>query len=309
MKANAKFHVLLVAALLLAAIIACASGATWSGYVRTESGVWYIERTASNLSLSYEQSVQGQISPVDHHGRMLSPYHLYYVDIRENDVRVRERTAALQGIISSEEQLRLKSSIKNSVNMTLHKPAGSDVYTVSFYERWPVNMSYSKSMSYTGTSINNREFVGNNQDYVGANFLYSTEFSKERSLNMSLESMNATVKATNEAIVIAKVNATRDTQYRLASHSTGIADIRWRQMDENNDILNAGEERFVGVYDITKSIRMKSRFFTPEKKDDWLPCCAGGWADVRSYDRKGFGASAGGVFNCTCHSASSVTQS
>lgn len=300
MRHTAKFPVWLVTALFLAGIITCASGATWSGYVKTESGVWYIERTSSNLSLSYEQSVQGQISPVDHHGRMLSPFHSCYVEIRENDVRVRERTAALQGNISSEEQLRMKSSIKNSVNMTLRKPAGSNSYTVSFYERWPVNMSYSKSMSYTGIGINNREFVGNNQDYFGANFLYSTKFSKERSLNMRLERMNATVMARDKAIVLTELNATRDTQYRLAAHSTGIADVSWQQMDSNGDILNAGDERFVGVYDITKSIRMKSIFFTPERKDDWLPCCSGGWADMRSYDRNGFGSSAGGIFNCTC---------
>ena len=81
--------------------------------------------------------------------------------------------------------------------------------------RWPVKLNYSKSMSYSGKEINNREFVGNNSDYVGANFLYNREFSEERSLNMSLERMNATILATDEAIDFSEIKATRDTQYKL----------------------------------------------------------------------------------------------
>jgi len=59
--------------------------------------------------------------------------------------------------------------------------------------------------------------VGNNRDYVCANFLYNQVFSKERSLNMSLERLNATLFATDEAIDLGEVKATRDTQNRLQS--------------------------------------------------------------------------------------------
>ena len=128
----------------------------------------------------------------------------------------------------------------------MYKPAGSDVYTIDFYEKWPVKLNYSKSMNYSGKEINNREFVGNNHDYVGANFLYNHEFSEERSLNMSLERMNATILATDEAIDFSEVKATRDTQYRLQSHSTGIANFEWRQVGTEDEILNAGDERYRG---------------------------------------------------------------
>jgi hypothetical protein len=282
------------------ALVSSASAASWSGSVKTDSDAWSITRESSNLSFIYEQSVQGQIVPVDYRGRTLSPYHSFYEDVMVNDVGVKERTSALQGSYSSEELLSLKSSTNNSVNATIYKPAGSDVYTIDFYERWPVKLNYSKSITYSGKEINNREFVGNNKDYVGVNFLYNKEFSKERSLNMSLERMNATILARDEAIDFSEVKATRDTQYRLQSHSTGIANFEWRQVGTDDEILNAGDERFVGVYDIVKNMRMKSRFDTIQKEDEWLPCCSGGFFSMNPVDQKPF-KSAKGVFDCTCY--------
>jgi len=273
---------LLLVGLLMAALIFTAQGASWSGSVKTYSDSWSISRESSNLSFTCEQSVQGTISPVDYRYGTLSPYHSFYEDVLVNDVGVKERTYAQQGSFSSEEQLMLKSSINNSVNATIYKPAGSDVYTIGFYEKWPVSLNYSKSMNYSGKEINNREFVGNNHDYVGANFLYNHEFSKEQSLNMSLMRMNATIFATDEALDVAQVQATRDTQYRLQSHSTGIANFKWRQVDTDDEVLNAGDERFVGDYEIVKNMHMSSRFNEITKEDCWLPCCFGGFFDMIS---------------------------
>ena len=296
-----------LAYIALILLISSASAASWSGSVKTDSDSWSITRESSNLSFTYEQSVQGQISPVDHRGRILSPYHSFYQDVKVNDLRLKERTAARQGSYSSEELLTLKSNINNSVNVSIVKPAGSDVYTIDFYEKWPVKLNYSKSMEYAGEGINNRDFVGNNKDYVGANFLYNHEFSKERNLNMSLERLNATILATDEAIDLAEVKATRDTQYQLKSHSTGIANFEWRQVDADDEILNAGDERFVGAYDITKNIRMKSSFDTIQKEDDWLPCCSGGFFSMAPVDQKTL-KSAKGVFDCTCNTIPAKAQ-
>ena len=54
-------------------------------------------------------------------------------------------------------------------------------------------------------------------------------------------------------------------------------------------------ERFVGIYDIAKNIRMKSRFDTIRKEDDWLPCCSGGFEGMNLLDQRAF-KSAKGVF-------------
>jgi len=142
---------------------------------------------------------------------------------------------------------------------------------------------------------------------VGANFLYNKEFSEERSLNMSLERMNATILARDEAIDFSEVKATRDTQYRLQSHSTGIANFEWRQVDTDDEILNAGDERFVGVYDIAKNMHMKSRFDTIQNEDEWLPCCSGGFFSMTPADQKPF-KSAKGVFDCTCYAVPTKAQ-
>ncbi len=288
-------------ALLLAALTLSASAASWSGGVITDSDSWYIYRESSNLSFNFEQSVQGQISPVDFRGRSLSPFHSFYEDVKLNDVRVKERTAALEGTLSIDELLTLFSSINNSVNASWYKPAGSDLWTIDFYEKWPVKLCYSKTMDYSGLWINNRDFVGNNKDYVGANFLYNTEFSKERSLNASLERLNATILATDESLQSVEIKATRSTEFRLKAHTTGITNFKYRQMGPDDEIANAGDERYVGVYDIEKNILMKSRSDLYNGEDDWLPCCYSGWDTMNFRDQKGFGKSAKGVFDCTCY--------
>jgi hypothetical protein len=52
-----------------------------------------------------------------------------------NDVRLRQRTTATEGNYSSKELLRLVSEAINPVNMTLVKPAGSDLFTINWYEK------------------------------------------------------------------------------------------------------------------------------------------------------------------------------
>lgn len=293
--------------LLTAALIFAAQGASWSGTVKTYSNSWSISRESSNLSFTCVQSVQGNISPVAYRYGTLSPYHSSYEDMMVNDVGIRERTSALQGSLISDEQISLKSHINNSINMTIYKPSGSDLYTIEFREKWPVNFSYGKSLNYTGKEINNLQFVGNNHDYVTANFLYNHELSKEQNLNMSLERVNATIFATDEAIDSGVVEATRDTQYNLQTHSTGIAAFKWGQVDEDNIIANAGDERFVGVYNVVKNIHMKSRYDLVRKEDSWLPCCSGGYFTMNPLDQKLL-ISAKGVFDCSCFDVRSKGQ-
>ena len=103
-----------------------------------------------------------------------------------------------------------------------------------------------------------------------------------------------------ETINLGEVKATRDTQYRLQTHSTGIASFKWRQVDADDSILKEGDERYAGVYDIAKSIRMKSRFNLARNDDSWLPCCSGGFTSMSAADRKTL-KSAKGVFNCSCY--------
>ena len=44
-----------------------------------------------------------------------------------------------------------------------------------------------------------------------------------------------------------------------------------------------------------------------QTKDDWLPCCTGGFADMNYLDKKPF-KSATGIFDCTCFKVPTQAQ-
>jgi len=260
-----------------------------------------------NMSFDYTQAVDGIISPVDYHGRMISPYHSGYSELQVSDVRIRERTAALEGMLSTEEILSFKSKTWRPVYMNISKPAGSPIWTVDFVENWQADLIANRTLEYEGRNINDREFVGNNHDYAGANFLYNKKLSKEQNVHLNLTRMNATVVLTDEEIIYADLMPTRMMEYELSAHTTGIADLKYgnsgfretSDYDARPDLIEESEERYVGTYDILRRLWMASNFTEIEKVEDWLPCCSGGWASMNPTERKYWGAE--GIFDCSCY--------
>jgi hypothetical protein len=158
-----------------------------------------------------------------------------------------------------------------------------------------------KSVSYLGRQINYRERAGNNGDIVGSVFDYNQEFTKERSLDMGIERLNIVIFATtNDGFLDKQIKATRHTQYNISSHSTGISDFKWRQIDESGSMASGGEERFIGYYDISKNISMKSYNDRVADADEWMPCCSGCYLSMSDGEREDLGFDAKGVFDCTC---------
>lgn len=307
----------LICLVLLLFIVAEVDADSWAGSVNTTKDYWSIHRTSSNISFSLEQSVKGTVSPVTvQGGRVLRPYGSYYEDVNLNDVRLRQRTAAHEGSYSSEERLKLKSNT-SAVNLRINKPAGTDIYTIDFYENWPVSLSASRTVEYSGEGINDREFAGNNLDYFGANMLYNKEFSKEMSVNMSLKSMNATILANDYNIFSAERKSTRALDLQLKAHTSGIADISYLQSGSQYEfgptpkyeVLNELDERYVGVYDITKKVSMRSVFtrINLTEGEEWLPCCSGGFFDMPQWEQKARKSEAG-IFDCTCSKTPSKAQ-
>jgi hypothetical protein len=258
--------------------------------------------------MNQTSSVEGTIAPIDYHGRILSPYHSYYKDVDVNDVRLKDRTYAREGTYRWEEDSSLRSDISKAVTMNISKPAGTNEYLVWFDEQWPVVLKTSKSLEYSGRNINNREFAGNNLDFAGQNLLYNPTLSEEWNATLRLVRMNASVMATDHSILAAALRPTRDLDVRSEIHTTGIADLSYRQTGPDYllkrgdyPVLNEGDERYYGTFDIYRNIRLSSKFENKTKPDDWLPCCTGGWASMKPYDRKGFGSNAAGIFDCTCY--------
>jgi len=94
--------------------------------------------------------------------------------------------------------------------------------------------------------------------------------------------------------------------FRISTSTTGIADLRYQQSGPEFDrvpltgyeILNKGDERYYGSFNITKKLHMMSRFVDSRESDHWLPCCYQGWKDMNIFDKKTLNADE--IFNCAC---------
>ena len=303
--------------LFIIAVFALSSnvcGVYWSSSVSANSSHWSIYRQSTNISFNLSSSVEGKISPVESRGRILEPYQSYYEEVGTNDVRLRERRSALEGSYKSTDEIKMQSVVyPDEIEITVDKPAGTDLYTIEYKnEKWPVFIKASRTLAYSGQQINDRDFEGNNGDFVGANFLYNQELSKEQRSVIWLQRMNATVQATDESILLAEFKPTKYLGYLINAKTTGIADLSYRLRDSQYDVkhqnypaLSEGEERYYGNYDLSRKIEMRSVFEksndTDDEADSWLPCCYEGWNDMMYLDKKGFGTGTKGVFDCTCY--------
>jgi len=116
------------------ASISVSSGDYWSSCVCTNSSCWCIDRESSNITFDSSSSVEGRISPVAYRGRTLNPYHSYYAELKANDIRLRERTAALEGSYKSKENIYMTATTENEINIGVVKPSGSPIYTITLNE-------------------------------------------------------------------------------------------------------------------------------------------------------------------------------
>ena len=211
-------------AIFLAAIalILNANADFWSSNVDTNSSHWSVYRQSSNISFSLSSSVDGKVSPVEFRGRILSPYQSYYEEVGTNDVRIRQRTTSLEGIYKASDEIIMQSVVyPDEIEITVDKPAGTDLYTIEYKnENWPVFLKASRTLAYSGQQINDRDFEGNNGDFVGANFLYNRELSKQQRYVIWLQRMNATVLATNDSILLAEFKPTKYLGYLINAKTT-----------------------------------------------------------------------------------------
>ena len=303
--------------LIVFALSSNVCGVYWSSHVDTNSSHWSIYRESSNISFNLSSSVEGKISSVESRYRSLHPYQSYYEEVGTNDVRLKQRTNALEGSYKSTDEIMMQSAVyPDEIEITVDKPIGTDIYAIEYEnEQWPVIIKASKTLAYSGRQINDRDFEGNNGDFVGANFLYNHELSKEQRSVIWLQRMNASVLATNDTILSAEFKPTKYLGYLIQVNTTGIADLSYRLRDSKYDVkhqnypaLSEGEERYYGTYDLARKIEMRSVFEKSEYTDadefsgySWLPCCSSGWGDMSIPDQKGFGTSAKGIFDCTCY--------
>ena len=294
--------------IVAAAMTINANAVYWSSSIDTNMSHWSIYRQNSNIDFNLSGSIDGKISQVDFHGRTLNPYQAYYAEVGTNDVRLRERTSALAGIYRSADEINMQSNADNSVDIFINKPIGTNIYTIEYYEQWPAFLASSRAIAYSGQQINDREFEGNNGDFVGATLLYNHELSKKSRSVLWLQRMNATVLSTNDTILQAEFEPTKYLGFQITANTTGIADLRYKFRSQQYDVkhqnypaLTKGEERYYGKYSLARKIEMRSIFENYPHEEEWLPCCTNGGTDMMSYDKRDSASSANSIFDCNCY--------
>ncbi|HPC89697.1 MAG TPA: hypothetical protein PKY93_05150 [Methanothrix sp.] len=289
--------------------------------VSTNSTSWSIYRQSQNMSFEYTQLVEGAVSDVDYRGRTIKPSASIYQDLRANDVRLRARTAALPGNYSSAERISLQAYTPESIFIHLIKEAGNPISEIDYSEQWPVIFRSARWIDYDGRQINDREYAGNNLDYAGSSFLYSTRLIRESNTGMILRRMNASVSVAtytvnlsqiNESMVSGQFMPSREMLYRLNARSTGIADLSYHIAGSSYDFvpgtypaISEDEERYAGSFSIERSLYTRSDYIKlndTDKEEDPYPCCFSGYNDTDMEYRMGLQKSARDVFDCSSFS-------
>jgi len=257
--------------------------------------------------------VSGKVEPVDGpNNRSLNAYYSCSSNVNINDVSIKERIAALEGKYKTDEIEAMSARNDNIIQSDIVKPSGSNEYTLTYHEIWPVVMVQLKSIAYSGKEIDAREIAGNNLDYAKADFLYSNDLTKDITIRMGLSRLNATVVATDNGIETAEREATRSTEFKVRASATGISDFSYLQSGPKYtrehifgyEVLNKGDERYYGKYNMTNILEMQSFENNSEPEEGWLSCCEGGWEGMLPSDKVGYGMGGKDIFDCTCFNAS-----
>jgi len=201
-----------------------------------------------------------------------------YTEIDVNDVRMRERIAATEGSLDTEESITLSADDKIPWESELEKLPGGQDYTLTVNETWPVSLTAKRSTDYVGQGMNDREIFGNNLDYVGSQHLYTTDFRKDRTCDLDLNNtwFEALLNDTTNTILEDIFRPAKTTDYNLDSYSTGLVILKYRQSSDR-ELASESEERYAGTFSIQRHISMASPGINKtEQEVDWLECCMGG---------------------------------
>lgn len=270
---------ILLIIILFPEIVLCDS---WFGYVKTTGNNWSIYRHSSNITFELDQDIKGEVKPIEGpNGRELTSYCSYFEEMDINDVRFKQRTAALEGNYSSSATVKTKSEVKPPVTLDILKLSDPDIYVIDYYENWPVRTSISKNLEYSGKGINEWDSSGDDHDFISTNQLYSTDLSKKFDITMNQTRMNITVLAMENGVLQAEAHPTMDLNYGLSLSATGISDIKYQQSaaDDLNGVPSDDygnimiDERYQGLLNMTMNIHMESQQNKVTQNDTWLPCC------------------------------------
>lgn len=279
-----RAHWLAVVLTSMAITIPLGASVFWGASIDTDTSSWSIYRQSSNRSLDVDDYINGTISPVEvtSRGRVIEGLHSRYAHIDTNDILLQESTSAKEGRLITDEVTYLRSYNTANVVRTIDKPSGSPVYTFNFFEAWPAILASRRDVAYSGAEINDRDMFSNNLDNVGSSFLYGKELTRSRVCGLTPTKMNATVEATDDAILSYSFMPTKNTIYQEDAKSSGLARLKYRQASSDQlswirgrvSVANEGDEVFLGDYNLNANLRMRSAYENNTATSDaWLGFC------------------------------------
>jgi hypothetical protein len=275
---------------------------------------FYISRETQNMTFSLDGIVSG------------SGNFSRFTDIIDiAGIKSNERSYAVRGgKISFDEQQRLQT-VEGPVQITIYLKGSqeeisipdesgngqssnttlSESAEIEIDENWPAGYANYKKLTYNGPNMHSKEFYNNNGD-VFTSSIDSWKLEKESlyrtSLNRTL--INAFVYPTQVA-VDTKMN--RSSFYALSMNSLGLTHIGISRADTTNtpskemtkkkpDVWIS--EDYIGEHEINLKLNMADSIIRKREQDDYIPCCSGGYNDMRKTDL--IGLSSDSVFNCSC---------
>jgi hypothetical protein len=118
------------------------------------------------------------------------------------------------------------------------------------------------------------------------------DFSRARNLKKDLEA---------DLIWNGNFNGTAlriDANFQGAGHFGAL--LTEQGIKQANSLI---DEDYLGSFAISKKFITENLHKKNTWDDDWLPCCAGGWATMKPLVQNDFGMSAKGIFDCNCYDA------
>jgi hypothetical protein len=314
-----------VAMVLVALIGNSLAAATFpAGYVTnptTGKDVFYPNGLEeSNVTFDFEQSVQG------------NGYFMTYIYAKADNVAMKNYAHG-SGSINSEAVLNYYNMDRKTHNVYSDY---NDIMENCIQFKEDVSMVYAPMRIAVGTGY----YAANPLDYSSLlkEKTWVKNYRAGTSMHHEVEYAHALDKEL-ELVVKEKFNYTYDpetigvgyTQMKVNEDMTdGKAHIGVLQASENFANLNTIyqkpggtignmhmsawrnpaieiDEDYWGTYHIEKNMTLEVPYHLIQKKEDWLPCCFGGFADMNTLDKKAF-KSATGVFDCTCFKAPTQAQ-
>lgn len=203
-----------------------------------------------------------------------------YGEVGINDVRVKDRTSSQNGTLYYIDGIHLSSDDIEDTTFEFQKNPDSQDYLLTVNETWPVHIDASRSLDFSGKSINDRAYFGNNYENAGSSFLHATNLRKDTSVILDLRNVHfyAVQNDTTKKMVVDEFKPNLTMLYHDRSSFTGLGAFKTTH-SVNRKPSMVDEESYLGTFTVTRNINSTSANVTRPwiyyngRGYDWLGGC------------------------------------